>query len=129
MEEKDDFDVFVEKADQVVRRWEAGEDIVQEIEQLKAEVHRVDPSSIPSPSVDPASVCKVLANLQYSDRPSIFHDVRSHREAKQPNKIITNSSLQSNQSSYFRISILFVIFSLLTLYYFNSPRPCPRPIW
>lgn len=131
MEEKDDFDVFMEKADQVVRRWEAGEDIDEEREKLLQEGLRIDPSTIPSPSVEPVIVCKVLANLRCSRRLPIFPDLQSPGKAKphNENKILKNSSLKSNQSFYFRLSITALIAALLVLYYLNSPRPCPRPIW
>lgn len=131
MEEKDDFDIFIEKAENLVRLIEAGEDVEQEKEKLLEEAHRVDPSTVPSTSVEPVLVCKVLANLKYPSNSQIFQDTRKCEKVKLPNQnnILTNSLSRSNLSLCYRISICILIVSLLSFYYFNLPPPCPRPIW
>ncbi|CAA21579.1 Dynein light chain [Caenorhabditis elegans] len=137
MEEKDEFDLFIEKAEEVVRLFENGQDVRNEAEKLLKDALSVDAECVPSTCVKPDKICKILNyHINKTSSPPVQsirmrHFTRSPTENK---KIINTIKVQPNSSSCLRCTVLIIIFTLLCLiayhfYFLRLPTRCPRPTW
>ncbi|ULU12106.1 hypothetical protein L3Y34_015449 [Caenorhabditis briggsae] len=132
MDEKDDFDVFIETAENVVRLIESGQDAEYEKYQLAKQADLVSSSNIPLADDVPAIVCKILANHKRSVKTENIQDVRKRRKSETSNSdinTITISQLEYRSPCNPFIFILFCFLLVIIMYYLLSPTPCPRPIW
>uniref|UniRef100_A0A1I7T8P1 Uncharacterized protein n=1 Tax=Caenorhabditis tropicalis TaxID=1561998 RepID=A0A1I7T8P1_9PELO len=133
MDEKDDFDVFIEKAEKVIKLYEAGHNVNQETIELQKQALLLDPSTIPSTNIHPLLISKIVAeetnskktfDTNFRQRKNILKlHLDNNNPLKQPVKKTNTTFLQ-------RIFIFIILFtSSCFIYYLRMPSPCPRPVW
>ncbi|CAL2029246.1 unnamed protein product [Caenorhabditis brenneri] len=134
IEKKDDFDLFIEEVEEVIRLHEAGYNVENKYEQLRRRARFIDPSNIPSTSADPSAIIDMVTE-NIKSKKTLTQDLRHQRKirilnANNSKDNISDSPTKTNTRSVPCGIILILLISFFCLvFYLRAPPPCPRPIW
>lgn len=134
MDEKDDFDLFLEEAEEVIRLHEAGYNVDNKNEQLRKRACSIDPSNVPSTSADPSDIVGMITE-DIKSKNIFAQNLRKQRktqvlkENNSKHKTSDSSTETNTRSLPCGIILIFLISFLCLIYYLRVPPPCPRPIW